>query len=73
MAIDTVAKRASALAALNQPYLRLVIPSGAVDRPAALGMYNGLTTSEPEPDTGRAMITDIQTDMTSDLIKNIVR
>jgi len=73
MAIDNAAKRSSAAAGLNQPWLRLVIPSGAVDRPAALGMYNGLTTSEPEPDTGRAMITDIQTDMTSNLIKDIVR
>lgn len=42
MAIDSTAKRASALATY-QPFLRLVVPDGTTDRASALGMFNGFT------------------------------
>lgn len=45
MAVDTAAKRASALSGLSKPYLRLVVPDGSVDLAAASGMYSGLAPS----------------------------
>lgn len=45
MAVDTAAKRASALAVTAQPYLRLVVPDGSVDRNAAIGLYSGIAGS----------------------------
>lgn len=42
MAIDSAAKRASALAFATRPHLRLVVPDGSVDRAASLGLYNGI-------------------------------
>jgi len=49
MAIDSAAKRASALASLNKPYLRLAIPNGTVDRASALGLYSGIAASAHQP------------------------
>lgn len=46
MAIDSAAKRASALAYTAQPFLRLVVPDGSVDRAASLGLYNGIGAVE---------------------------
>lgn len=45
MAIDTAAKRASALATFTHPYLRLVVPDGSTDRAAAGGLYNGFAVA----------------------------
>lgn len=56
MSVDTAGKRASALAGLNHPYLRLVMPDGSTDRAASLGMYNGFIDEPPAPDASYEMI-----------------
>lgn len=43
MAIDSAAKRASAIGTFTTPSLRLVVPDGSTDRASALGMFNGFT------------------------------
>jgi hypothetical protein len=52
MAVDTAAKRSSALAGLNHPYLRLAVPDGSVDRAASLGLYNGFAGDTPASSDG---------------------
>lgn len=56
MAIDTAAKRASALAVVAQPYLRLVVPDGTVDRNAAIGLYSGIAGSGSVVEPGSAQV-----------------
>jgi hypothetical protein len=47
MAIDTASKRGAALATFNKPWVRCVVPTGTLSRPAALGLYNGLGAAPP--------------------------
>jgi hypothetical protein len=68
MAIDSAAKRASALAGLNRPYMRLVVPDGTVGRAAALGMYSGFV--DEGGDTGVEVVRDVCRNVCRDPVRD---
>lgn len=53
MAIDSAAKRCSALNTINRPWGAMSIPSGLVDRTAALQLYSGISVDEPVLSSGK--------------------
>lgn len=69
MAIDSAAKRASALGTYTYPYLRLVVPDGSVDRAASLGLYSGIASGADvsPPTVGSATINTAGTTITISL------
>jgi hypothetical protein len=69
MAIDSAAKRASALAGLNRPYMRLVVPDGTLGRAAALGMYSGFV-ADGGGDTGVEVIRDVCRNVCRDPVRD---
>lgn len=73
MAIDTAAKRASALGTFTFPFLRLAVPDGSVERTTELGLYMGVAAGAPsDPATSSGITGYIVSSVLSNIVTSIV-